>query len=1599
MFAKYSVKKPYTVVVGVILVLVLGVVSFMNMRTDLLPDINLPYVVVYTTYVGASPEQVEQTVTKPLEAGLASTTDLKSAQSVSSENVSMVILEYEDSANMDTALIEISSAISQIEGSWSDSVGTPVVMKINPDMMPVMVASVDYEGKDVYELSDYVNNTLMTDMEGINGVASVDASGMIEEEVTVTIRQSRIDAINNLILRDVDAELADVELELNDAQEQLNSGKRQLAGAKREALAQIDGMIEQLEAGSAQLPETIAQLEAQREQLLAQREQLVQAIAQLDAALSQSPTDDQLAALQQLADGLGQLEAQKAALQEQLNAAGGHESAPSEEAVAEQQQRVDELKSAVAANEKTIAEQQAYINELSGKGLTEAERARIAELQADIDRLNGENASIEQTVATNGSVIEGLQAQLDQQKSDVVNREQALAAAEAGYAPVREAQSALDEAQRQAAETEAAVAGLQSEIEQLKAAEVVDEQAVADREKELDGLTAKLSGQQADVDEKQQALDAAKAQYSGDGVDQAQSALDAAKQAAAETQQSIDELTQQNVTLRASAGANATAIAEKQAELDALNARAVGDGDQAKLESAQQLLSQAQEELAANRALLATAEAELSAMKAAQDGGAADALNQQIAAIDAQIAAIRESQEYQAYLAWQQMQADPGALQAQRDELAANLAQLDAGVQQMDSMLEKLNAGILPGGLVEGMDEDTNMADALAQLRAARETALSKFGEAEGQLSEAKQKLAEGRKEFEEKRDEALENANIDGLISMQMVSQILGAQNMSMPAGYVYEGDDQYLVRVGDKFQSVDELKNLVLFKMGLDSVDEVRLMDVATVERTDNSDEVFAIVNGNPAVALSFSKQSTASTTEVSEEITKTFEKLSAADENLRFTTLMDQGVYINLIIDSVLESLGVGAILAVIVLAIFLANFRPTIIIACAIPLSVVAALVCMYFSGITLNIISLSGLSLAIGMLVDNSIVVIENIYRLRNEEKMPILKACVRGANQVSGALFSSTLTTICVFLPIVFIDGMTRELFQDIALTIAYALLASLAVALTLVPAMSSSLLKKRQKGKQRILKAVQAGYAKLLRFTLRFKLPVLALVIALLVFSAQQAISMGMTMFSSMSSNQMTVSLTLPEGTTFEEANEVCAELTDAMLTVEGVDTIGVMSGGGSMLSSMSGGSNSGEVSRSFYVVLDEDSGVTSRDVSDDLVQAAADAGYEVITSESMMDMSALSGSGMEVEIKGADMDVLTAIAADVADMMREIEGTTEIDDGSQDSVPQLTVTVDRERAAEYNLTVGQVYQAVAMAVNTGTTVSQMTVDGKELDVVVVDGANLDRTCDGIGEITIDVTTSDGKEKIRVADICDISYKQSQSSISRADQRRTLSVSCSVDEDHNVALLGREMQEKLDAYDVPEGYSVKLAGENESIDEMMSDMYLMIVLAIVLIFLIMVAQFQSFKSPFIVLFTIPLAFTGGLLALYLLHMEISMTAMVGFLVLSGVVVNNGIVFVDSVNQMRAEGMEKRDALVETGRIRLRPILMTALTTILGMLPMALATGMGAEMMQGMAVVTIGGLSYATLMTLFVVPALYDLFNGRKYKVRKIEDEEEVEEA
>ena len=778
-------------------------------------------------------------------------------------------------------------------------------------------------------------------------------------------------------------------------------------------------------------------------------------------------------------------------------------------------------------------------------------------------------------------------------------------------------------------------------------------------------------------------------------------------------------------------------------------------------------------------------------------------------------------------------------------------------------------------------------------------------------------------------------------------------------------------------------------LFSLGMETVDDVRLFDVANVEISDNSADLFTFVNGENGIMLSFEKQSTASTAEVAKNITAESEKLMAENDRLKVTEMMNQGDYINLIVNSVLENLLYGGGLAILVLLLFLMDWRPTLIVAISIPASVVVAFVCMYFAHITLNVMSLSGLALGVGMLVDNSIVSIENIYRLRDEEGLPILTASIRGVNQVAGALFASTLTTICVFLPVIFVEGMARDLFTDMGLTIAFSLLASLAVAMSVVPSAAATLFKKKKVHKQRVFGVIQRGYVALLRGALRVKPLVLLVAVALLVYSAYQVKDMGISFMPSVNSEQMSASLEFEDPDMPTSEREATAiSIMDEIMQVEGVKDVSLSASSATSL--LSGGSG-----YTYYVLVDTELGRKNADIATDMqARAAAYADGERAvfgTQTSTMDLSAFAGQGITVDITGDNIQDLRTAAVDIAAICAQVDGAINIDDGAEDAEPKLAVVVDKELASDNSLTVAQVYQYVAQRLYGAAELTNATLDGREYTLYVNEDKNIDLTPEDVADMEIEVQGTNDTRYVRIGDIATITDGESLSSIRRDNQKRMTSVSFELAEGYSANLVSRDLEALLDQYQPPEGVSVSLSGENESVMGYMKDLLTMLAIAVLFIFLIMVAQFQSFKSPIIVMFTIPLAFTGGLLALLITKMDLSIVAMVGFLVLSGVVVNNGIVFIDSVNQMRIGGMEKREALVETGRIRLRPILMTALTTILGMSTMALAQGMGAEMMQPMAVVTIGGLTYATLMTLFVVPVLYDLLNGKKMKAREIE--------
>ena len=1212
--SRFSVKKPLTVFVVVIVIIALGIVSVMGMTPDLLPSIDLPYVVVMTTYPGATPEEVESEVTKPLEQSLATVESLESIQSVSNSNYSLVVMEFDNGSGMDTAVVNILQQVDLVEGSWSDSVGAPYIMKINPNMMPIAVASVDMNGYDTEKLSSFVEDTLMNKLEGITGVASINTGGLLESKVNIQINEEKIEELNEKLLKAASPSMARAKNQLNAGLKEIKKAESQLAASEKE-------------------------LENTKNDTY---DQLAEASAQLDVAVSKASA-----------------------------------------------------------------------------------------------------------LATQIKVLEGRQAAIEAQISQGI------------YGP--QVGITLEE--------------LQSQLKDVKSQLAV---------MQMDSVAA-----EAQVSQLQEAY--------------------------------------------------------KQAERGTYTAKETFD--------------------------------------------------------DAQ-------------------------------------AQLTAAKKQLSSQKSQLNS-------------------ALAQLNTAG--------------------------------NQSLEAAGLDSMITIDMVSGILQGQNFSMPAGYIQEEEVKYLVSVGDELKNLDEVEGLFLFD--IDGLGKVTLNDVADVFMSDNSDSIYASINGNPGVLLTFSRQSNYATATVSDNIEEKFRELSEEYEGLHFTTLMDQGDYIYLIISSIMQSLGWGALFAVIILLIFLRDIKPTFITLLSIPISITFAIVLMYFSGVTLNMISLSGLAVAVGMLVDNSIVVIENIFRMRRLG-VPPKKAAIAGAKEVAAAITASTLTTVCVFAPIVFVDGITKQLFTDMALTVTYSLAASLIIALTLVPAMSSMMLVKEPKEEGKGFTKFRNGYRKLLNWNLNHKALILILAVALLVGSVYASLAKGFIFIPDMATPQLSGTIVMnDEEATLEETKEMADKAISIIRETEGVETVGGMLSQTGAMGGITGETSATSVS--LYILVDEESDLSGGQIADNIEKACEglDCQMQIMSSSSISSYTtALGGSGVSIDIYSTDNDKLQDAAMKLGEKLKTVEGVEEVDNGLTAAEPELHFSVDKESAMKNGLTVAQVYMQVAKALSLENTATSINLGGDEYDIVV-SGGEESLSKEDIKNLELEGTDGDGDAVfVKLKDIAEIKATQTLPSIRRNDQRTYLTVSASVKEGYNITLVTDAAKEALEDFDLPEGVSYEFNGENETIMEAMYDLLKMMALGFLLVYLIMVAQFQSLKSPFIVMFTIPLAFTGGLLALLIFGKELSIIAMIGLILLMGVIVNNGIVLVDYTNQLRGRGLTKRQAIIEAGATRMRPVMMTSLTTILGLIVMAIGKTAGTDMMQPIALVCIGGLLYATVLTLLVVPVIYDVFNGEEYKAAKKED-------
>lgn len=885
-------------------------------------------------------------------------------------------------------------------------------------------------------------------------------------------------------------------------------------------------------------------------------------------------------------------------------------------------------------------------------------------------------------------------------------------------------------------------------------------------------------------------------------------------------------------------------------------------------------------------------------------------------------------------------------------------------------------------------------------------SAAAGFGAGQAQIAAGKTQIESAQKELDDAEDKledsrkaARENANIDALLSLDTLSTMISAQNFSMPAGYIEDkSDHQWLVEVGDNFTNEKQLNNLVLTK--INGVGKIRVKDVADVTVVDNQGEAYSKVNGENAILLSVFKGSTSNTSTVSKGIQNAFKKLEQKYKGLSFAIIMNQGEYINIIIKSVLNSILLGAVLAIVVLALFLKDIRPTIIVAFSIPFSVLFAIIIMYFTGININVMSLAGLCLGIGMLVDNSIVVMENVYRFSNEG-MPAPKAAVRGTAQVAGPILASTLTTICVFLPMVYTSGMVSQLLIPFAFTISYALIASLLVALTVVPTMGSVILRKAKEIKQPWFEKIKDIYGNILELALRFKIVPLLISIVLLIICVMQSMRTGIVMMDDMDSNQIAVSMTLEDTIKKEKAYQTADEVMGILTGIDGIKKVAGLDGNASVTSSMmETGATDNYTTFTFNIITEENIKTTKefRKIRKDIENKTKNVRCKKLTvsSSAIGDMSTLSGGGLSVNVYGENQQKLIKISEDVVKMMKNISGVKTATNGIETADKMLHLKINRNKAAEHGLTIAQIYQEIAKHTTTEKNAITLNMDDKDVEVNLINETDK-LTYENILDMKIETTekNSDGEDEKHTYKLSEFASEDdgySMESITRENQKPYLTVTAELEENANATLLSRKLQEKIDKYKAPDGYEVELAGDATQTTEMLKQMGKALALGFLLIYLIMVAQFQSLLSPFIVIFTVPLAFTGGMIGLGIFHLSISSMALMGFMILMGTVVNNGIVFVDYVNQLRMGGMAKKEALIETGKTRMRPILMTALTTILSMSVMVFSQDAGNAMQKGMAVVVAFGLLYATLMTLFIIPVMYDILYRKQPKEIDIDD-------
>lgn len=823
--------------------------------------------------------------------------------------------------------------------------------------------------------------------------------------------------------------------------------------------------------------------------------------------------------------------------------------------------------------------------------------------------------------------------------------------------------------------------------------------------------------------------------------------------------------------------------------------------------------------------------------------------------------------------------------------------------------------------------------------------------------------------------------------LSVSYIAQMLAAENIALPAGEVQSGDQSFSVRTDGEYSSVSDMANTLI---PLPTGGTVRLSEVADVYVAPKEQTAIAKIGGEPCITISVNKQSDTNTLQVAERAKDALDEVTALQPTLDWSLLMDQSDMINMTVDSVIQNIVFGVLLAAIVLFVFLRDWGATAVISMSMPICIISVFLIMQVFDITMNMMSLGGIAMGVGMIVDNSIVVLENIFHYRSDG-CDRFTSCVEGTKEVALSISASTLTTVAVFLPIGLSGGLSGMMFREFCITICSLLLASLLIALTLVPVLCYALLDRGGKHRMRMPdtghdiadRPLMRKYKELLAHFITHRKKAIIISGAMIVAFLGSIAIAGVELMPQMDESMVAIGVEMPVGSDLEDVSAMADRAVDiALEQVPEIESIYYSTGGASM--STTSTANSASITVNLVDKSDRDR--SSQQVAEDLRPYMQDlAGAEIsVEASGTMDMSSMTGDAISVTLRGDDYDKLSQTAEQLAGQLAALPGAIEVSSSASDQVPEVEITLNRANASRFGLTAATIGQAVRGELS-GQTATQLKVNGEEITVTVRGDSRAETSIDALKSVMIPTQTGGSVPLSLVANVDTVLAPQS---INRLNQSRTVTITGGADDTVSTAEMSQAVQGVLDTFELPDGITYETGGEMEEMINTFTQLAYALVVALGLVYFVLASQFESFVMPVIIMTILPIGLLGSLFTLPLTGNKISMVAFIGVIMLAGTVVNSSIVLIDYMNIRRKRGEDKDTAILNACPRRVRPVLMTTLTTVLGLLPMVFSNGEGAEMMRPMAIVMITGMVVSTIVTLLFTPVYYSLIDSLTQRVR-----------